>query len=126
MILVQAFVNVGDLALAEGVAKSIVDVLYGNAEAAGGIAVNDDGALQSMHLLVGVDVAQLRDFLEALHDDGRPMREVAEIIRLKRVLVLRAAETASNVEVLNSLQVQRGARNPGSLRTNARNDLINA
>ncbi len=126
VILIQAFVDVGDLALPEGITKSVVNVLDGDTKTAGGIAVNDYGTLQPMHLLVGVDVAKLRDFLQALHDDGRPVREVAEIVRLKRVLILCAAEASPYVEVLTSLQVQGSARNFGSLPPNARDDLINA
>src|SRR6266481_3659123 len=126
VILIQAFINVGDLALAKGIAKSVVNILNRDAKTAGGVAVNDHGTLQAMHLLVGVDVAELRDFLQPLHDDGRPVGEVAEIVRLKRVLILRAAEASPNIEVLTSLQVQGSTRDFGSLPTNARDDLINA
>src|SRR5713226_1060083 len=124
VILIQAFVNVGDLALAEGIAESVVNVLNGDAETAGGVTVDDDGTLQAMHLLVGVDVAQLGDFLQALHDDGGPVNEVGEIVGLKGVLELSAAEAAADVEILDSLQVHGGAGNFGSLRTNAGDELI--
>src|SRR6266436_8197697 len=126
VILIQAPVNVGDLALAKGIAKSVVNILNRDAETAGGITVNDHGTLQAMHLLVGADVAELGDFLQPLHDDGRPVGEVAEIVRLKRVLILSAAETASNADVLNCLQEQGGAGDFGTLRANARDDLINS
>src|SRR5712692_2484203 len=125
VILIQAFVDVGNLALAEGVAESVVNVLNGDAEPAGGVAVDDDGALQAMQLLVGVDVTELGDFLQALHDDGSPMGEVNEIVGLQSVLVLSAAKAAADAEILDGLQVQGGAGNFGSLRTNARDDLIN-
>ena len=36
VILIQALIDVGDLALAKGVAEGVVDVLYRNPEAAGG------------------------------------------------------------------------------------------
>ena len=126
VILIQAFVNVRDLALAKGVAKSIVNVLHSDAKPAGRVAVDDYGTLQPMHLLVGVDVAELWNSLEALHDDGRSMRELAEIVCLQRVLILSAAETAAHADVLNGLQVQPCPGNFGSLRADARDHLINA
>src|SRR5258708_19924048 len=92
VILIQAFINIGDLALAEGIAEGVVNVLNGDTETAGGVTVDDDGTLQAMQLLVGVDVAELGDFLQALHDDGGPVNEVGEIVRLKGVLELTAAE----------------------------------
>src|SRR5437660_353388 len=126
VILIQAFVDVGDLALAEGIAKSVVNVLNGNAKAGGGVSVNGDGTLQAMHLLVGVDVAKLGDLLEALHDDGRPVNKVTEIVRLKGVLELSAPKAAADAEILNRLQVEGSAGDFGGLRTDAANDLINA
>src|SRR5260370_30259252 len=98
--------------------------MNGDPETAGGVTVDDDGTLQSMQLLVGVDVAELGDFLQELHDDGGPVNEVGEIVRLKGVLELSAAEAAADVEILDSLQVHGGARNFGSLRTNAGDELI--
>ena len=41
VILIEAFVDVGDLTLAEGVAESIVDVLNGNAQTRRRVAVNE-------------------------------------------------------------------------------------
>src|SRR5713226_8064000 len=41
VVLIQAFINVGDLALAEGVTKRVVDGLNGNAEARGRVAIDD-------------------------------------------------------------------------------------
>src|SRR5712692_2690688 len=125
VILIEAFVDVGDLALAEGIAESIVNVLNGDAETAGGVAIDDDGTLQAMHLLVGVEVAELGDFLEALHDDGSPVSEVSEVVGLECVLILGAAKTAADAKVLNGLKEKRGAWNASGFRTNARNDLIN-
>ena len=73
MILIQAFVNIRDLALAKSVAESVVDILHRNAEPAGGSAVNNDIASQTTHLLVGIDVAQFGDFGDALLDERRPV-----------------------------------------------------
>ncbi len=124
VVLIQSFVDVGDLALAEGIAESVVNVLNSDPETAGGVTVNDDGTLQAMHLLVGVDIAKLGDFLKALHDDGSPVGQVAKVVGLECVLILGTAKTAADVEILGALQVQGGAGNFGTLRTNARDDLV--
>src|SRR5216683_3471020 len=54
------------------------------------------------------------------------MREVREVIGLESVLVLSATETAADAEILDGLQVQRGAGNLCCFRTNAGDDLIHA
>src|SRR5260370_23398102 len=41
VVLIQAFINVGDLSLAKGVAKRVVDGLNGNAKTRGRIAIDD-------------------------------------------------------------------------------------
>ncbi len=48
VILIQAFVDVGDLALPEGIAERVVNVLNGDAEAGGSVAVDNDGTLQAV------------------------------------------------------------------------------
>ncbi len=59
VILIQTSVNIGDLALAERVAQGVVNVQHIDAETAGSVSIDDDGAFEAMHLLVGIDVAQL-------------------------------------------------------------------
>src|SRR3981081_2169317 len=54
------------------------------------------------------------------------MGEVDEIVCLERVLKLSAAETATDAEILDGLQIKSGARNPGGFRANAADDLIRA
>jgi len=109
------FVNVGDLPLAEGVAEGVVNVQHVDAETACGVAIDDDGAFEPVHLLVGIDVAQLGDFSQALLKTGSPMSEIVEIVGLERVLILRGAAAAADAEVLNGLQVQSGAGIPAVL-----------
>src|SRR5947207_15952572 len=77
-----------------------------------------------MHLLVRIDVAKLGDFLEALHDDGRPVGEVPEIVRLKSALDPSAPKAAADVEILDGLQTERGAWNPDGFRAHAGDDLV--
>src|SRR5260370_35874095 len=126
VILIQAFVDVGGLALPEGSAERVVNVLNGDAEAGGGVAVDDDGTLQAVELLVAVYVAELGDRAHAFLKNGSPVREVREVIGLESVLVLSATETAADAEILDGLQVQRGAGNLRRFRTNASDDLIDA
>ena len=57
-----------------------------------------------MHLLVGVDVAQLGNLGQALFQERRPVNQVVEIIGLQRVLILGAAVPAADAEVLHGLE----------------------
>ena len=41
MVLIVALIDVGDLALAEGVVEGVIDFGDGNTEATGGVAVDD-------------------------------------------------------------------------------------
>src|SRR5262245_54965804 len=52
VILIQPFVNVRDLALAEGVAERVVDVLNSDTETRSRVAVDDQTALKTLQLLV--------------------------------------------------------------------------
>ena len=79
-----------------------------------------------MHLLVGIDVAQLRNLGQALLNNGRPMGEIVEIVGLESVSILRGAAAPPHGEVLNGLQVQSCAGNSGSLGADTRDDLVGA
>src|SRR5438445_9253616 len=126
VILVEAFVNVGDLPLAEGVAESVVNVQHGDSETAGGVAIDDDDAFEPVHLLVGIDVAQLRNLGQALLNNGSPISEIVEIVGLESVLILCGPAAPAHGEVLNGLQVQSCAGNSGSPGADARDDLVGA
>ena len=126
MVLIQTFIDVGDLALAEGIAQGIVDVLDRDAETRSGIAVNDDGALQTVELLIGINVPEFGNLAQALLKNRSPMDKISEIVALERVLILSAAKTAADAEILDGLQVEGGSWNFGRLRTNACDDLIHA
>src|SRR5207248_3054176 len=119
VVLIQAFVDVGNLALAESATQSVADVLNGDAEAGRCVTADHQGSLLAAHLLIGIDVTKLGKPLHALHDDGRPVREVTEIVSLKSVLILRAGESSAHVEVLSGLQVQGGAWDFGGSSANA-------
>src|SRR6516162_11074447 len=115
MVLVQAFIDVGYLPLAESIVQGVVDILDGNAEAAGGVAVNGKIRLQTFVLLVGIDVAQFGNLPHAGHQDGSPVIKVLETVRLQSVLKLRGAPAASNGNVLHGLQEKRSPGNSGNL-----------
>ena len=59
VVLVELLIHGGDLALAEGVGERGVDGESGDAEARGGVAVDDEIGLEALVLLVGGDVAEL-------------------------------------------------------------------
>ncbi len=56
MVLVDALIDVGDLALAEGIVERVIDGGNGNAQASGGVAVDHERSLEPIQLLIGVYV----------------------------------------------------------------------
>ena len=54
------------------------------------------------------------------------MSEVAEIVRLQRVLVLRGAAAAADAEILHGLEIKNSAGNLGSGFADAGNDFVGA
>src|ERR1019366_7421208 len=73
VILVQLRKHSGNLALAERVVERVVDGLRQNAQARGGVAIDDQVGLHSVVLLVAVHVAQLRQGLQLLQKLLRPI-----------------------------------------------------
>src|SRR4029077_6218602 len=67
--------------------------------------------LEAVHLLVGIDIAQFRDPRQTLLEDGGPMIEIIEIVRLQGVLVLRTAEATADRKILGDLEIKRSSRN---------------
>ena len=63
VILIQLGEDGGDLALAESVVKSVVDVCGEDAQARSGVAVNGERGEQALILLVAGDIANFRDSL---------------------------------------------------------------
>ncbi len=124
MVLIQPFINIGDLALAEGIAQDIIDVLNGDSQPSRGIAIDRKIGLQALILLVGIDIAQFRNLAKSIHDDGSPVIKIVEIVSLQSVLILGATEPAADGYVLHGLQKQRGARNVRCLAAKAGDDMI--
>ena len=70
VVLVELGEHDGDQALSEGVVEGVVDGRGRQAEARGGVAIDDQVFLEGVILLVGGDVAQLRQLLQ-LGDEPR-------------------------------------------------------
>ena len=76
-------------------------------------------------LLIGGDIAQLRQLLQRRQQPRRPGIELVEIGVLQRVLILRARRAAAHVDVLRGLQEQRAAAAPVRiLRAQPLDDLV--
>ena len=125
MILIQAFVDVGDLTLAERVSR-VLSISCTETPNRAAVSRSMTESSQAPQLLIGIDVAQFRDLAHAIHDDRRPVVEVFQIVGLERVLILRAAEATTNVDVLHRLQVKSGAGDIGGLRAQASDDVVGA
>ncbi len=74
VILVARDIDGRDLALAEGVIQRVVDLADGDAEAGGGVAIDDEIGLQGPVLLVAVDVGQRRIGLKRGDEFRRSIR----------------------------------------------------
>ena len=112
------------LALAEGVIERIVDQLRGDAVARGGVAVDLQLERGALGLLVGGDVAQLRQRLHLGQDLRRPLIELGEIGVLQREFELGAGRPAAEADVLRGLHIEAGALDLLELGTQPRDDLL--
>ncbi len=116
MILVQLREHGGDFALAVGVVERVVDGRRRDAQARGGIAIEDHAHAQAVHLLIGGHVAQLGYFLQARHHLRNEGVQLVGVGIFERVLVLRAADAIFHGQILHRLHIQRDARDLGQLR----------
>src|SRR6185437_11608863 len=113
-----------DLALAERVVERIVDQLRGDAVARGGVAVDLKLDRRALRLLVGGDVAQLRQRLHLGEDLRRPLVELGEVGVLQREFELGAGGTAAETDVLRRLHIEAGAFHLLELGTQPRDDVL--
>jgi len=72
-------------------------------------------ACQAVELLIVLTSRSSGIFTHALHEARRPLDQVADAVRLQRVLILRASETRAHVDVLDGLEEQGGAGMASSL-----------
>ena len=114
-VLVELRVHRRHLALAVGVVERVVDRRRGDAEPGRGVAIDLHVELQPLRLLVGVDVAQLRQRLELGEHFRRPLVELLEVRVDHRVLVLRGARPSAEPHVLHVLQEHLDPRHPRQL-----------
>ena len=92
------------LALAEGVIERIVDLACGEAKPRGGGAIDGQRGLEALVPLIGTDVDELGRVLQRLRDPARPRPQLAQVVGLERVLVLRVALPAADPNVLCRLK----------------------
>ena len=112
------------LALAERVIERIVDQLRLDAVARGGIAVDLQLQRGAVGLLVGGDVAQLRQRLHLRQDLRRPFVQLGEVGVLQRELELGSRRPAAEPHVLRRLHIEAGALDLLQLRTQPGDDLL--
>ena len=113
-----------DLALAEGVIERVVDQLRLDAVTRRGIAVDRELQRRSLGLLIGGDVAQLRQRLHLVEHLRRPFVQFGEIGVLQGELELGARGAAAEADVLRGLHVELGALDLLELRPQPRDDLL--
>ena len=113
VILVQLREHGGHFALAIGVVKRVVDRRGRDAQARGGIAVENHAHAQAVHLLIGCHVAQLGNVLQPRHHLRHERIQLVGVGIFQRVLILRAADAILHGQILHRLHVQRDARHLG-------------
>src|SRR5215813_3655035 len=126
VILIELRVNRGDLALAEGVVESIVNVSWENAEPGCGVAVNDDVQQQAAGKTIVCNIAQLRKILQAFLESGNPGVQLFSVDVFQTVLKLRAADAVFDGQVLHRLHEECDAINFVELRLKAANHVAGA
>ena len=99
----------GHHALTECVVEGVVDGLGRDAEARGRVAVNHQRGGEAACLLVARDVLELRERPQFVQHQRCPVREFLWVCVLERVLELRSAKAAIDLQVLDRLQVDRDA-----------------
>ena len=125
-VLVELGEDGGDLALAKGVVKRVVNGLGEHIQARSSLAVHLDADLQAAGLLVGGDIAQLWPLAEHVQEFGRPFRQFHDVGVRERVLVLGAADAAINLHVLGCLHEEGNALHRVRGGAQAGDDLVRA
>ncbi len=116
------------LPLAEGVVERVVDGLRRDAQARGRVAVDRERHLETGGLLVARDVLSIGRSPCGAPSTSRGAQIASSFGSgvLERVLVLRPADAAVDLQVLHRLQVELDAVHLRELRLEARDDLVRA
>jgi len=83
-----------------------VDGQGGDAEARGGVAVDDQLGLEAFVLLVGGDILELGQALHGVHQARAPLLQVGDSVRGEGVLVLGGGGTRAEAQLLHVLEVE--------------------
>ena len=99
-------------------------ILRRHAEPRRGVAIDHERRLQSLVLLVGIDVGQLRQVAQRGADLRLPRTQLREVVPLQRELVLRVGLAPADPDILHRLQEQVGAGLLGELAAQPRDHLV--
>jgi len=116
-------VDGGNLALAEGVVQRVGDGRHTDAQARGRIAVDHQVHLQAFVLQVAGDVGKLRQLAEGVHQLVTPQRQQLRVRGGHAELVLGAAHTVFDGQVLHRLHKQADTHQLVDFRLQTRDDL---
>ena len=89
-------------------------------------AVVDQRGFQAVVLLVAVHVGQPGQLLHLLQQNRAPLRQVLQVVALKRVLILRVALAAADAQILAGLQKYRRSGHRSQLGPQAVDHLVRA
>src|SRR5713226_5820273 len=109
VILIELGKNGGDLALAKGIVKGVVNVGEKNAEARGGIAVDGERSEKTLVQLVAGDVAKFGERFQFVDEARSPVSELLGVNIFEAVLELRAADAIFDSQILHRLEEERDA-----------------
>ena len=104
VVLVGGAVNSRHLALAKGVVQGLVNRRHADPEPRRCVAVDRHIGRKAVVLLVGIEVFELRQFMQRRQHLGHPHVEAALVVGSQRVLVLRGALAPAHGDVLHRLQ----------------------
>src|SRR5260370_3666403 len=109
VILIELGKNRGDLALAKGIVKRVVNVGGKNAESRGGVAINRDGSDETLVQLVAGDVAKYREGFQFSDETRSPVGELFGVDIFEAVLELRTTDAVFHGQVLDRLEEEGNA-----------------
>ncbi len=122
MILVQGIVDGRHGSLAEGIVEGVIDLVHGQAETRGGIAVDHDIGLEALLLLVGVQIGEGLVLLQGGQQLWCPFINLRRVVAENRILILRVAGAAADADILHRHKKQFSARHALQFPAHARHD----